>query len=162
MIREATADDLPSILEIVNYEIAHSTSIYDEEPRTLEMQLNWFEEKKQQNFPVFVALLDEKVIGFATYGTFRAKSGFRFTVEHSVYVNMEFSGRGIGKQLLETLITFAKAKNLHRMIGCIDAENQSSIAFHEKFGFKKSGILKETGFKFNRWLDLQFMVLDLA
>ncbi|NBL64315.1 GNAT family N-acetyltransferase [Flavobacterium sp. NST-5] len=162
MIREATVEDLPSILEIVNYEIAHSTSIYDEEPRTLELQKNWFEEKKKDNFPVFVAIIDEIIVGFATYGTFRAKSGFRFTVEHSVYVKGEFSGRGIGKQLLETLIIFAKAKKLHRMIGCIDAENQSSIAFHEKFGFKKSGVLKETGFKFNRWLDLQFMALDLA
>lgn len=161
MIRNATIEDLSEILEIVNYEILNSTSIYDEAPRTLEEQQYWFEEKKQQNFPVLVSVEDEKIAGFATYGTFRAKSGFRFTVEHSVYVRPEFSGIGIGKKLLANLIEVAKQQNLHAMIGCIDAENESSIRFHEKFGFKKSGLLKETGFKFGRWLDLQFMLLLL-
>ncbi|MGK4568688.1 N-acetyltransferase family protein [Flavobacterium sp. 3HN19-14] len=96
-----------------------------------------------------------------SYGTFRIKAAYQFTVEHSVYVAEEFSGKGIGKLLLQQLIATAKEEGYHLMIGCIDADNSGSIAFHEKFGFEVTGHLKEVGFKFDRWLDLVLMQLVL-
>ena len=69
--------------------------------------------------------------------------------------------RRIGKLLLLELISLAKIQKLHTMIGVIDSENQSSIIFHEKFGFKTVGIIKESGYKFDRWLDSVFMQLIL-
>jgi len=162
IIRKADLTDIEAILEIVNDAILNSTAIYDYDVRTLKEQISWFEEKKEQNFPIIVAVdEDGKVVGFGTYGTFRMKIGFKFTVEHSVYVKESFSGKGIGKALLLELIALAKVQKLHVMIGCIDAENKGSIAFHEKLGFKKAGILKESGYKFDKWLDLQFMQLIL-
>lgn len=162
IIRKAQIEDLETILEIVNDAILNTTAIYDYDVRTLNEQTLWFVEKQQSNFPVIVAIDENnEVLGFGTYGTFRMKMGFKFTVEHSVYVKDGYSGKGIGKALLLELIALAKAQKLHVMIGCIDAENTGSIEFHEKFGFKKAGLLKESGYKFDKWLDLQFVQLLL-
>jgi phosphinothricin acetyltransferase len=161
IIRPATTSDLPSILEIVNHAILNTTAIYDYNPRSLEEQTVIFENKNAKNFPTFVAEQNNEIVGFGTYDTFRTKVGYRFTVEHSVYVKEGFAGKGIGQLLMEELISTAKKENYHIMIGVIDASNENSIRFHEKFGFESMGILKEVGFKFNRWLDANLMTLKL-
>jgi phosphinothricin acetyltransferase len=161
IIRNATIEDLPAILEIVNHAILHTTSNYLYEVQTVEKQLQWFEEKKSKQFPIIVADYNGTAVGFGTYGTFREKIGYQFTVEHSVYVAPEFIGKGIGKQLLLALIVLAKDGGYHTMIGGIDAANTESIDFHRKFGFVETGKIKEVGFKFGKWLDLQFMQLIL-
>lgn len=160
-IQKATLSDVNSILVIVNDAILNTTAIYDYDLRTCEEQREWFLLKEKNNFPVFVAELNNEIVGFGTYDSFRSKVGYRFTVEHSVYVKEGFAGKGIGKLLLEQLITTAKSENYHVMIGVIDATNENSIRFHEKFGFESIGILKEVGFKFNRWLDANLMQLKL-
>jgi L-amino acid N-acyltransferase YncA len=160
-IRKATTSDLPSILEIVNHAILNTTSIYDYDVRTIKEQTLIFETKKAKGFPTFVVELSKQVVGFGTYDTFRTKVGYRFTVEHSVYVKEGFSGKGIGQMLLQKLISTAKEEKYHIMIGVIDASNENSIRFHEKFGFQSMGILKEVGFKFERWLDANLMTLKL-
>ena len=161
IIRNATIEDLPPILEIVNHAILNTTSNYLYEVQTIENQLQWFEDKKSKQFPIIVADYNGTAIGFGTYGTFREKIGYQFTVEHSVYVAPEFFGKGIGKQLLLALIVLAKEEGYHTMIGGIDAANTGSIDFHRKLGFVETGIIKEVGFKFGKWLDLQFMQLIL-
>ena len=161
IIRPALLSDLPSVLKIINYEILNTTSIYDYEPRNLEQQTAIFHHKKESHFPFLIAILNGEVVGFGTYGQFRIKEGNQFTVEHSVYVAVNYTGRGIGKMLLEELIALAKKQKLHTMIGVIDSENQDSIAFHEKHGFKIVGTIKESGYKFNRWLDTVFVQLFL-
>jgi L-amino acid N-acyltransferase YncA len=161
IVRKATTSDLFTILEIVNHAILNTTSIYDYDVRTLEDQTLIFETKKAKNFPLFVAESNDEILGFGTYDTFRTKMGYRFTVEHSVYVKDGFAGKGIGKLLLEKLIETARQENYHIMIGVIDASNENSIRFHEKFGFQSMGILKEVGFKFDRWLDANLMTLKL-
>jgi L-amino acid N-acyltransferase len=160
-IRKAAEKDIPAILEIVNHFILTSTAIYDYEIRTLDQQLKWFSEKTDTGFPVIIAEIDNEPVGFGTYGTFRVRYGYRFTVEHSLYVSDKAKGRGVGKLLLSELIELAKLDGYHTMIGCIDGENLSSIGFHEKFGFEIAGTLKEAAYKFNRWLDLVMMQLIL-
>jgi phosphinothricin acetyltransferase len=95
------------------------------------------------------------------YSEFRFREAYKFTVEHSVYVSPFEMGKGIGKLILTELIALAKAQGLHTMIGVIDSENKSSISFHEQFGFKTVGIIRESGYKFDRWLDSVFMQLLL-
>ena len=160
-IRPAVFADIDTILEIVNHEILHSTSNYDYEPHDFETQKLWFEGKLEKNLPVIVAEFENGAIGFASYGPFRQKIGYQFTVEHSVYVAQEFIGKGVGKLLLAELIRLAKEQGYHLMIGAIDADNSGSIAFHEKFGFKVVGTIREVGYKFDRWLDLVLMQLIL-
>jgi len=160
-IRPAVFTDLDTILEIINHQILHSTSIYDYEPRDFETHKLWFEDKLAYDLPVIVAETENGTIGYATYGTFRHKIGYRFTVEHSVYVADEFLGKGVGKLLLAELIQLAKKQKYHTMIGVIDSENKGSIAFHKKYGFETVGVIKESGYKFDRWLSSVFMQLIL-
>ena len=160
-IRPAIFSDLDTILEIINHEILHSTSIYDYEPRDFETQKLWFEEKQSNNLPILVAEFENAPIGFASFGSFRQKEACKFTIEHSVYVAQEFIGKGVGKLLVAELIKLAKAQGFHTMIGVIDIKNHGSIAFHEKFGFKVVGTIREVGYKFDHWLDLVFMQLIL-
>jgi L-amino acid N-acyltransferase YncA len=160
-IRAYQTEDTQAILDIINYNILNSTALYDYNIRTYEQQRAILEEKIAKQFPVIIAELDGVVVGFGMYSEFRFREAYKFTVEHSVYVNNDFHGKGIGKILLEELIQLAKKQGLHTMIGVIDAENQSSVDFHEKFGFKTVGIIKESGFKFDRWLHSVFVQLIL-
>jgi len=160
-IRPYKTEDTQAILDIINHNILHSTALYDYNIRTFEQQKNILEDKVSKQFPVIVAELDGKVVGFGMYSEFRFREAYKFTVEHSVYVNEAFHGKGIGKLLLQELIALARKQKLHTMIAVIDSENQSSVEFHEKFGFKTAGIIKESGYKFERWLDSVFMQLIL-
>ncbi|MWB96296.1 GNAT family N-acetyltransferase [Flavobacterium sp. GA093] len=160
-LRPATLQDLEKILAIVNHSILHTTSNYSYEIQTLEVQTKWFTDKMAKNLPVIVADLDGEVMGFGSYGSFREKIGYQYTVEHSVYVVEEAIGKGIGSQLLKELIKLAKEQGYHVMIGAIDADNAGSIAFHERFGFVITGTIREVGYKFDHWLDLVFMQLIL-
>jgi L-amino acid N-acyltransferase YncA len=160
-IRPYQTEDTQAILDIINYNILNSTALYDYNIRTYEQQKSILEDKINKHFPVIVAVEDDKVIGFGMYSEFRFREAYKYTVEHSVYVDNEHHGQGIGKLLLYELIQLAKEQKLHTMIAVIDAENQSSVDFHEKFGFKTVGIIKESGYKFDRWLHSVFMQLIL-
>lgn len=160
-IRPYQTEDTQAILDIINYNIINSTALYDYNVRSYEQQKTILEDKINKGFPVIVAELDGVVAGFGMYSEFRFREAYKYTVEHSVYVNNDFHGKGIGKILLQELIVLAKKQGLHTMIGVIDAENQSSITFHEKFGFTTAGIIKDSGFKFDRWLHSVFMQLIL-
>ena len=160
-IRPYKTEDTQAILEIINHNILHSTSLYDYSVRTIEQQKAILEEKIKKGFPVIVAEKEGEILGFGMYSEFRFREAYQFTVEHSVYVAANHLGKGIGKSLLSELIVLAKAQKLHTMIGVIDSENQNSIAFHEQFGFKIVGVVKESGYKFDRWLDSVFMQLIL-
>lgn len=160
-IRPYQTEDTQAILDIINYNILHSTALYDYNIRTYEQQKAILDDKLAKNFPVIVAEANGQVVGFGMYSEFRFREAYKFTVEHSVYVANDYHGKGIGNLLLAELITLAKAQKLHTMIAVIDAENQGSVSFHEKFGFKTVGIIKESGYKFNRWLHSVFMQLIL-
>ena len=125
--------------------------------KTLATARNIEADKLEKGFPIIVATENEQVVGFGYYSEFRFREAYKFTVEHSVYAHPNHIGKGIGKHLLQELIRLAKAQNLHTMIGVIDAENQSSIDFHKKFGFEIVGTMKDSGFKFDRWLHSVFM-----
>ncbi len=160
-IRPYTTEDSQPILEIINYNIINSSALYDYHPRSLEQQTAIFDEKLKKGFPIIVAVCDKTVVGFGYYSEFRFRDAYRFTVEHSVYVANDIQGKGIGKLLIEKLIALAKEQKLHTMIAIIDSENQGSVTFHEKFGFKTVGIIKESGYKFDRWLHSVIMQLFL-
>lgn len=160
-LRPYQTEDTQAILDIINYNILNSTALYDYNIRSYDQQKTILEEKINKHFPVIVAVENDKVVGFGMYSEFRFREAYKYTVEHSVYVDNDYHGKGIGKLLLQELIQLAKKQNLHTMIAVIDAENQSSVDFHEKFGFRTVGIIKESGYKFDRWLHSVFMQLIL-
>jgi phosphinothricin acetyltransferase len=152
-----------AILGILNDAILTSTALYEYAPREPGSMAAWFEQKRRGAFPVWGAL-DERgaLLGFATYGTFRARPAYKYSVEHSVYVERGARGHGVGQALMRRLIESAQQQQLHVMIGGIDGTNAESIAFHEKLGFAHAGTIQQAGFKFGRWLDLAFYQLILA
>ncbi len=160
-IRPYQTEDTQAILEITNFNILHSTSLYDYEIRNYAQQKAILEDKLNKGFPVIVAEFGGKAVGFGMYSEFRLREAYQFTVEHSVYVNVNFQGKGIGKLLLQELIHLARKQKRHTMIAVIDSENQNSVEFHQKFGFETVGVFKECGFKFDRWLHTVFMQLLL-
>lgn len=156
-LRAAIADDLPAILDIYNDAILHTTAVYDYQPHTLTMRQAWFAQKQASGFPVFVAVCEDNVAGFAALGPFRAWEAYRYTVENSLYVAPQFRRRGIGKQLLGKLIDAAGKMRLHAIVAGIDADNQVSLKLHEQYGFQEVAHFHQVGYKFDRWLDLKFM-----
>lgn len=157
-----TRSHAPAILEIYNEAIANSTALWDYKPRTMEMMHAWFDAKERGRFPVLGVVDDaDTLLGFATYGTFRERPAYKYTVEHSVYVDRAFRARGVGRLLLRDVIAAATAQDYHVLVGGIDAGNAASIKLHESFGFTYAGCIKQAGFKFGRWLDLTFYQLTL-
>ncbi|WP_313622075.1 N-acetyltransferase family protein [Achromobacter sp.] len=150
------------ILAIFNDAIITSTALYDYKPRPREAMQGWFQTKQQGGFPVVgMENAEGELMAFASYGTFRAWPAFKYSVEHSVYVDARFRGLGLGETMMRELIQRARANGVHVLVGGIDAANQGSIRLHEKLGFKHAGTIREAGFKFGRWLDLAFYQLTL-
>lgn len=157
LIRHATHADLPAIMAIYNDAVANTTAIWNDTLVDLDNRRDWFNARINGGFPVFVAERDGDVLGYASYGTFRAFDGYRHSAELSIYVDTNARGGGIGRLLLAELIAEAQRRNIHVLIAGIEAGNAASIALHETHGFTETGILREVGRKFDTWLDLLFM-----
>ncbi len=156
------AQHAQAILDIFNEQILNSTALYDYHPRPLASMEPWFAAKDKGNFPV-VGIEDAAgtLMAFGSFGPFRAWPAYHYTVEHSVYVHQAHRGKGLGMTVMHALIEEARQRDLHAIVGGIDASNAASIALHERLGFKHVGTLPQVGFKFGRWLDLAFYQLLL-
>jgi L-amino acid N-acyltransferase YncA len=156
-IRPAETNDLDVMLAIYNDAIINTTAVYDYQPRTSDAQRQWFENKKAQRLPVYVAHDGNTVIGFGSFGPFRPWPAYQYTVENSLYVDPSHRRKGAGRALLEGLLQAAQAAGYHAMVAGIDATNEASLALHRKAGFRPVAHFREVGWKFERWLDLVFM-----
>jgi L-amino acid N-acyltransferase len=143
-----------AILAIFNEAIANSTAIYEFLPLGPDYMEKWFDAKARGHYPVIGLETDGALAGFASFGKFRDRPAYKYTVEHSIYVDTRFRGQGHGRVLLEAIVAAAVKQDYHVMVGGIDASNAGSIRFHERLGFTHCGTVKQVGFKFGRWLDL--------
>src|SRR5579871_5787371 len=150
----AARADLPDLLHIYNEVIRSSTAVFSELEVTLADREAWLEAKHGLGYPVLVARDASSVLGFASFGDFRAWPGYRYTVEHSVHVQQRRRGQGTGSALMRELIKRAAALKKHVVVGAVDAANEASLRFHERLGFERVAYFKEVGFKFGRYLDL--------
>lgn len=160
-IRRAEIGDLPVIQNIYNDAISETTALLEYEPYSDEYMCDWFEKKQVCGFPVFIASQGGIAMGFSSYGHFRQRPGYLYTVESTVYLDKQYRGKGIGRLLMAALIAEAKKQELHIIIACIESTNQASIKLHEQMSFRKAAEFKEVGFKFNRWITLFFYQLIL-
>lgn len=152
-----------AVRAVLNDAIAHSTALYEYRPRSPATMAAWFAAKRDAGLPVLVAE-DEAgtLLGFTSWGPFRAFPAFKYTVEHSVYVRGDRRGGGVGTALLTALLETATLREVHVMVGAVDAGNAASLALHRRLGFVHAGRLDAVGFKFGRWLDLDFYQRVLA
>ena len=156
MIRHAQAADLGGILDIYNDAILKTTSVYYYSPHTIEDVLRWYEEKVKDGFPVLVFEENNHVVGFATFGHFRARPAYKYTVEHSVYVHKNHRKKGVGTRLMVELIKIANERGYATMVAGIDSSNGVSMIMHEKLGFTNCGTIRKVGYKFDQWLNVTF------
>ncbi|MBN9216031.1 MAG: GNAT family N-acetyltransferase [Microbacterium sp. SCN 70-200] len=160
-LRDALPTDAAGIAVIYNDAVAHTTAIWNDVTVDATNRAAWIADRQASGFPVIVAVDGEEVVGYASYGSWRAFDGYRFTVEHSVYVRADQRGNGLGRTLMEAIIERAHAGGIHVMVAGIEARNEASIRLHEKLGFEGVGTLSQVGAKFDAWLDLTFMQLVL-
>ena len=162
VIRDAVPADLPAIREIYNDAVLNTLAIWNEQTVDLDNRQQWFNARQAQGYPILVIVdAANTPLGYASFGDWRPFEGFRHTVEHSVYVHQDHRGRGLGREIMQALIAAARQRDVHAMVGGIDASNAGSIALHERLGFRHVGTLPQVGFKFGRWLDLAFYQLLL-
>jgi L-amino acid N-acyltransferase YncA len=160
VIRPATIDDCPQIMEIYNHYVRTSTCTYQEEEDTLPEREAWFQEHGERH-PIYVAEAIGSVAAWASLSPFKTRSAYRFTVEDSIYVHQKHLGQGLGKRLLAHLISTARQLGHQQLMGLISSDQAPSVRLHEAFGFQRVGHLPEVGVKFGRKLSLELWQLAL-
>lgn len=160
-IRDAEIADLETITAIHNDAVLNTTAIWNEDAVDVADRAAWLADRTERGFPVIVAVDDTGVVGYATFAQWRPHSGYRHTVEHSVYVRGDQRGRGVGRTLMVELIARARAVGIHAMVAGVESGNTGSVALHERLGFAEVGRMPQVGAKFGRWLDLTFLQLTL-
>lgn len=157
-VRASRQDDMVAVLDIYNHEVRHSTATYQYAERTLDEQVAQWQSKHADRHGFFVAETQAgEVVGYSNYGIFRPREGWRFACEHSVYIHADWRGRGMGKMLMPPIMAHARRRGFHIMVGVVDAANSASIKLHENLGFSVAGVIRQGGFKFDRWLDVAFV-----
>lgn len=154
IVRDADERDLPAIAAIFNLEITESAYVYVEAQLTLDDRRSWLQVHRSASLPVVVATDPgdvTAVLGWAALSPYRAASGYRFTLEASVYVARTSHRRGIGRRLMAALDDAAQARGVHAIVASIDSENTPSIALFERFGYVEAARLTEVGRKFEQW-----------
>jgi phosphinothricin acetyltransferase len=163
VIRKATPEDLPAMVEIYNYYIQNSVVTFDMDVMALADWAEKFRWINELGLPFIVAQSPSgQVIGFAYVAPWRQKAAFKRTVEDSIYLRPAAIGKRVGTKLLQELLDQAKAAGVKEVVAVIsDKGAESSIALHERFGFKHQGHLGKVGFKFGRWLGTVLMQKSL-
>jgi phosphinothricin acetyltransferase len=154
-VRPATEHDLDGINEIYNHYVASAHYTFDLEPMSNEARREWFTHYGQTGrYRVLVALIEDRIVGYATSSRFRDKPAYQTSVETSIYVSSESIGRGAGSRLYEELFRSLEGEDVHRAYAGIALPNPPSVALHERFGFKQVAHFTEQGRKFGRYWDV--------
>lgn len=157
-IRDSVESDLPEMLEIYNDAIVNLTSTFDVERQSLVERREWFLNHDVRH-PLISAVKDGSIVGYCSISPFSQKRGYSPTVELSVYVHREFRRKGIGFLLMEEMISRAKRLGYHAIVSVVARGNEASVELHKKLGFVLVGQLKQVGFKFSKWQDVEYYEL---
>jgi phosphinothricin acetyltransferase len=162
-IRPATLADIPAIAAIYAHAVEYGTATFEIEPPDEQEMADRFRALAGGGFPYLVAESDGVVRGYAYAGPYRARIAYRYTVENSVYVAPDCHRQGIGRALMEELLSQAGSLGFRQMIAVIgDSDQIASIALHQAAGFQMVGTFAAVGFKFGRWLDTVLMQRPLG
>ncbi len=162
VIRTASSDDVDSIQKIYATHVLNGLGTFEEAPPTIAEMSSRMESIKADGYPYLVATVDNKVVGFCYANYYRQRSAYRYTVEDSVYVDSSYQGIGIAKFLLAELIKECRELNFKQMLAIIgDSDNQGSIKLHKSLGFVHAGTMTNVGYKFDCWVDVVIMQLNL-
>jgi L-amino acid N-acyltransferase len=155
-VRLARQEDAEAIRAIYNAEVIGSTVTFDLVPRTPEDQTAWVA-RHQGAHPAVVAVRGSTVVGYGSLSPFRDRAAYATTVEDSLYVDDAWRGQGVGRLLLDELVTLALSRGFHTVIARISGDNEPSMALHRACGFVPVGVEREVGRKFGRWIDVAIL-----
>jgi phosphinothricin acetyltransferase len=162
-LRDVSDDDMAAITAIYADEVLHGVSSWEEVPPTNEEMTRRRDAIIAGGYPYRVAVLDGKTVGYTYASPYRPRTGYRYTVESTIYLAKDARGHGAGRVLLEDLIENCTASGYRQMIAVIgDSENEVSIGFHARMGFVEAGVIRGIGFKFGRWMDSVIMQRGLG
>ena len=161
-IRTVREDDAEAIAAIYAHHVLHGTASYDLEPPTAADTLAKVRRITHPGWPFLVAEQGCEVVGYAYATQFRDRDAYRFTAENSIYVHPDWTGRGIGKALLERLCEESAHFGFKQLVAVIGGAEPASIALHLACGFDEVGRLHAVGWKKERWLDTVYMQRALA
>lgn len=162
-LRPAVREDMAAVQAIYSHYVTRTTISFEEvAPTVAEMEAR-LAATQARNMPWLVAEEAGEIVGYTYAGPWRSRSAYRYTVEDSIYVAPFLHGRGVGRALLQALVTECTRLGYRRMVAMVgDSANQSSIALHRSLGFVQEGVLRGVGLKFDRWIDLVIMQRALA
>jgi phosphinothricin acetyltransferase len=156
MIRLAAIDDAETMAGIYNHHVLNTIVTFEEHPVSIQDMAQRLAEVASAALPWLVVEQDGQVVGYAYASKWKSRSAYRFTVEDSVYLAPECTGRGLGTDLLAAVLAHLKNLGIHAVVAGIALPNPASVALHEKLGLKKVGHFDQVGFKFGRWIDVGY------
>jgi phosphinothricin acetyltransferase len=163
LIRPSVESDLPAITEIYAEAVRHGTGTFELEAPSLAEMTARRTDVLGKKLPWLVAEREGVTMGYAYANHFRPRKAYRFCLEDSIYLHPDARGRGVGKLLLTELLARCEAAGARQMLAVIgDAANAGSIGVHAALGFTHTGVLKASGWKFDRWLDVVLMQRSLG
>ncbi len=161
MIRPATIADAAAITGIYNHYVLNTIVTFEEETVPVSDLVWRIEEVAAARLPWLVTVEDGRILGYAYANKWKSRCAYRYSVESTVYLDKEATGRGLGTALYKSLIVDLKKRGLHGAIGGVALPNEASVALHEKLGFRKIGQFREVGWKFDQWIDVGYWELIL-
>jgi len=162
VVRPAGAADLARINAIYNHYVLHSHATFEIEPVTMAEREDWASHYADSGRYRLLVVADDDVLGFATSSPYHLRAAYETSVELSVYVDPDATGRGLGARLYGTLIPLLEREDLHRAYGGVSLPNASSVALHERFGFREAARYSEQGRKFGRYWDVVWLERPLG
>ena len=152
-LREARVEDAPAITEIYNHFVLTSIVTFDLEPKSVEAMR---EGLRTATLPWLVCTQDDRLVAYSYASSWKSRCAYSRTVESTLYVRPEFARRGIGIRLYRELLARLEQAGVHTVLGGISGPNEPSVAMHEKLGFERIGCMREVGWKFDRWIDVEY------
>ncbi len=162
-IRESVDADIPRVTEIYGRSVREETASFElEEPDAREIARRR-RALLEAGYPYFVADMNDRVAGFAYAGAFRPRPAYRLTVESAVYVDPDIQRAGVGRLLMQQVITACEALGFRQMIAIVGgSDHVASIEFHKSLGFDDAGTVKSVGYKHGKWLDTVYLQRPLG
>lgn len=155
-ITNSQKTDLQAIVEIYNWAIENTTATFDTELKTVDSYLPWFEEHDEE-YPIITVKTEGKVVAWGSISRWSDRCAYSGTGEVSFYVHPDYQGKGIGTQVLESLVKIGRQQNFRTLVSRIAGDSDASIYLHKKLGFSDIGVMKKVGKKFGKTIDVHLM-----
>jgi len=163
VVRPSVDGDVEAIAALYAHHVLNGSGSFETEPPSTEEMRTRRAALVSRNFPHLVAVSDGEVAGYCYAGPYRTRAAYSATVEGSLYVRADVTGRGIGRRLLQALITACEERGFRQLVAVVgDSDNTRSIRLHEQLGFRLVGVLRSVGYKHGRWLDTVLLQLELG